>query len=222
MWLIYVSALLLCVLLSALFSGSETGMYCVNRLKLRLRSDRGRIRAVRLQGLFENEQRALAVILIGTNLANYLTTIMMAMLLGRQMGLSDRQVEFYTTLMVTPLLFVFGEVLPKNLFQLAADRLLYPCSLPLAIAERVFHPIVWLIERGSAWLPVAGTADTGGSRSSRPGVLHHRDHVVALLHEALAVDGPAVHGAAGRRHDFVDRVLRLSETPISAVKRYRK
>ena len=206
-WFVCLWAILVFIALSALFSGSETGIYRVNRLRLRVDADRGVTRARRLRSLLEDEQQTLAVILVGTNLANYLTTVAAAWLLSRQLALSGREVELYTTLLVTPALFVFGEVLPKNLFQRTPDRLLYVSSLALAVARRLLFPVVWGI-RGISSLVVAALAPDGQRR--RP--LGHRERVAGLLREALADSDDA------QRHgQFVEGVLGLSDTPVRAV-----
>jgi CBS domain containing-hemolysin-like protein len=206
-WLLCIGGFVVFVAASAFFSGTETGIYCVNRLRLRLSSDRGEPRAVRLQRLLEDEQGALATTLLGTNLANYLTTVSLALLLTRQIRLSEHQVEVYTTLIVTPLLFVFGEVLPKNLFQRDADRLLYPVAAMLVAAKRVFAPLVWALTMLSTRLLAAFA--TSERRTAGP---DDRYRVGALLREALA-DGDH----AGRHGEFVDRVLNLPSTPVRAV-----
>ena len=206
-WFVCLWAVLVFIALSALFSGSETGIYCANRLRLRLHSDRGLVRARRVRSLLEDEQQALAVILVGTNVANYLATVAAALLISRQFDLSDRQVELYTTLLVAPVLFVFGEVLPKNLFQRDPDRLLYRCSLALVVARKVLFPVVWGIRRISA-LVIAMVASDGQGQ----GPLNHRERVAALLREALADgDNAQAHG------QLVERALQLSDTPIRSV-----
>ena len=206
-WLLCICGLVVFVGASAFFSGSETGIYCVNRLRLRLSGDRGEPRAVRLQRLLQDEQGAMAMVLVGTNLANYLATVSLALLLARQIRLSDSQVELYTTLIVTPLLFVFGEVLPKNLFQRDADRLMYAGSMALAAARHLLAPLVWGLTALSAKLIAAFE-----SRDDGPAGPDDRHRIGALLREALA------HGDhAGQHGEFVDRVLNLPDTPVRAV-----
>ncbi len=192
---------------SGFFSGSETGIYCANRLRLRLRAHRGEPRALRLQRLLDDEQSALGVILVGTNVANYLTTVFVALLLTSRTALSDRGVEVYTTLIVAPVVFVFGEVLPKNLFQREADRLLYACSLGLAAAARLLAPVVWAIRKLSDRVVTAlGGVETPSTAVDR------RRRMVGLLREALADGDPE-----GRHGEFVERIADLSETPVRSV-----
>jgi CBS domain containing-hemolysin-like protein len=206
-WLFALAAAVVCVALSALFSGAETGIYCANRLRLRLDGDRGDVRARRLLTLLENEQQALATILVGTNVANYLTTVAAAWLLNSRPALSGREVELYTTLAVTPVLFVFGEVVPKNLFQRAPDHLLYVSSFALSVARALLYPVVWATRRLSS-LVVRVLSFEGSRRQA----LERRERVAGLLSEALA-DWKHQHHPG----QFVEGVVGLSDTPVRAV-----
>src|SRR5512140_3180200 len=107
--------------LSALFSGAETGLYCVNRLRLRVAAHEKHRQAGRLQKLLIDQAGLLSTTLIGTNLANYLapvglTTVFLSLLRGHPEVDRERLAELYTTLILTPLVFIFGEAVPKNLF----------------------------------------------------------------------------------------------------------
>ncbi len=118
------------VLLSGLFSGMETGLYCVNRLRLRLASHEDK-RSARLRRLLDDQAGSLFTTLLGTNAANYLapaclTFVFLGAATAEMSEVSRSHLEqratFLTTLILTPTLFIFGEVLPKNIFQRRADR----------------------------------------------------------------------------------------------------
>ena len=207
MWALLALGMLVFVAASGLFSGSETGLYCANRVRLRLARDRGETRAIRLQRVLDDEQTALSVILVGTNLANYLTTVFAALLLSTQFNVSDGAVEVYATLIVTPLLFVFGEVVPKSLFQRDADRLLPFCGLPLLMAKRLFAPLIWCIRIVSSQL-----LSVTGLEGDRTQSVDRRHYVAELLREGLA---GGEH--AGQHLEFVDRVMHLPEQTVGEI-----
>ena len=130
--------------LAALFSGSETGLYCVNRLRLRVAAHEKHRRAGRLQKLLTDQAGLLSTTLIGTNLTNYLapvclTTVFLSLLHAHPEVERERLAEFYTTLILTPLVFIFGEAVPKNLFQRHADRLMPLVSSFLGFSRRLFQ-----------------------------------------------------------------------------------
>ncbi|MHC4976026.1 MAG: CNNM domain-containing protein, partial [Planctomycetota bacterium] len=123
------------VLLSALMSGTETGIYCVNRVKLKVRSQRkGEAMLQRLEREIDSTTRAVASLLIGNNIANYMGSLGIAAILAT-MALSDAEAIALNALVLTPILFVFGETLPKELFRSNADRLM-PRLAPMLLLLR--------------------------------------------------------------------------------------
>jgi len=206
-WLIMAIALL-GLFLSGFFSGAETGLYRVNRLRLQLGVQQRQPTAMRIARVIDDEQGALSVTLIGTNMANYVTTTAVAFLLASRFGFGQTNAEIYTVLVMTPVVFVFGEVVPKNLFQLHADTLLARGGFLLSLFDRFFRVTgcVWTLKH---------IASVVGRRVSGPesgGAFGPKRRVASLLQEALA--GQTL---AEEQSDLIDRGCRLSDTPLHAV-----
>ncbi len=110
--------------LSALFSGLETGFYRATRVRLVLDALGGDLIARGLVWLTNRPMLFVATILVGNNLANY--TMSLAIVMGTQIACGDSAhvAELLAPLMLAPVLFVYGELLPKNLFLQAPNRLL--------------------------------------------------------------------------------------------------
>ncbi|MHC4414010.1 MAG: CNNM domain-containing protein [Planctomycetota bacterium] len=123
--------------LSALFSGLETGVYTINRVRLRVRADRGERAPKRLQREMSKPARLLATLLIGNNIANYLGTFGVAAILDG-IGFTPVGAVAINASLLVPLLFVFGETLPKDLFRTHTDRWTYLWSSFLAGCRRLF------------------------------------------------------------------------------------
>ncbi|MEM7681121.1 MAG: CNNM domain-containing protein [Planctomycetota bacterium] len=119
---------------SALYSGMETGCYQLNRIRLHVRAQRDERAAKSLSRLLNRPAVLLTTLLLGNNIANYLGTFSLSLLLEGS-GLSPLQTIVLNTIIVTPLLFVFGEVLPKDLFGAAADRIMYPMAKVLTTSR---------------------------------------------------------------------------------------
>jgi len=173
----WVGVALLGVFLSSLFSGMETGVYCVNRLRLRVRADRGETGARLLQREMDREQRLLSTLLIGNNLANYIGTLGVAAIMTG-MQLPEWQAILLNAAVLTPLLFVFGETLPKELFRAEADRLT-PSLAPTLLVSRLLATV-------SLVLPVVrlfGEAIRRVTGARAGGLASERERVAALLHE---------------------------------------
>jgi len=111
------------VIMSGLFAGSETGMYQLSRLRLRLGAEKKRPSYVMLAKCLQDGSGLLLAILIGNNLVNYLaTSIATGFFLSRIA--TANAAEYLAAAVTVPVLFVFGEVIPKNLFFFRADTLM--------------------------------------------------------------------------------------------------
>lgn len=127
--------------LSAFFSGAETGFYRISHLRLGIDADRGDRRAQRLAWFAKNPGHFVATTLVGNNLANYVTTLGVGLAAATIVGVDAGWVEVVATLLVTPVVFVFGELLPKNLFYRAPMSLLHGAAPLFVVFYRVFLPV---------------------------------------------------------------------------------
>jgi putative hemolysin len=197
---------LVAVFFSGFYSGSETGLYCADRLHLRIDSEHGDRRARRIADIFAHEREALAGMLVGTNVANYVATVCVAFLFARTLDLGPGTTELYTTAIVTPVIFVFGEVLPKTLYQRHADALLRAGSALLSGSMLLFRWPVALITRLTQpvvrWLDPAELSET---RDPRLGV-------VTLLQGAMARTE-----TSDDHLEYVERVFGLSRVRVHQV-----
>ena len=136
------------VYLSAFFSGSEIGFYRISPLRLSIEADSGDRVAQRLLHFVHQPGYFVATTLVGNNVANYITTLAVTLATAAVFGASSGYLEILGTIVVTPLIFVFGELIPKNLYYEAPHRLLrknrpwfilfYWLFLPFSF------PLVWL------------------------------------------------------------------------------
>jgi CBS domain containing-hemolysin-like protein len=140
-----ITAVILAVLglfLSAFFSGSETGFYRVTRVRLVLDAMAGdRISRV-LLWLTNRPSVFVATTLIGNNLSNYITSL--AIVLGVRywiVGPAQVTAQMVAPLVLAPLLFIYGELLPKHLFFHAPNRLLHRAGWLLLIFSILFLPL---------------------------------------------------------------------------------
>lgn len=144
--MIVFSALLLLIgiFLSAFFSGSETGFYRVSRVRLVIQNLEGDRTARRLLWLVNNPGLFVATSLIGNNLANYLTSLAIVLLAGE---VSDSSfAEMLAPVLMAPLLFVYGELMPKNLFFQAPNYFIRLAAPLFLFFTAVFVPasaILW-------------------------------------------------------------------------------
>ena len=130
--------------LSALFSGSEIGFYRTPRVRLRLDALEGDLVARGLLWLTNYPTLFVATTLIGNNIANYCTAFAIVVLVEHWVGASVTM-QVVAPIVMAPLLFVYGELLPKTLFYHMPFRLLRRWAPVLAFFAVLFSPISGLL-----------------------------------------------------------------------------
>ena len=134
--------------LSAFFSGSETGFYRVSTLQLTLQKQRGDTVAGRLFYFVAHPERFVATTLVGNNVSNYLTTLAIGLMVRAVWKDAGGGREIVATLLLTPVIFIFGELIPKSLYYRAPMSLLRAGSLRFNICYYLFlpisYPLIWI------------------------------------------------------------------------------
>ncbi|GBL54147.1 Mg2+ and Co2+ transporter CorB, contains DUF21, CBS pair, and CorC-HlyC domains [Pseudomonas citronellolis] len=139
----YLIGLLVVLLLcSAFFSSVETGVLSLDRYRLRHQAKQGNRAARRTSWLLLRTDRLLGTILIGNNLVNVIASSLATLLALRLWG--DFAVA-PTALALTLVLLIFGEITPKTYATLRPERVAFPASLPLLWLQRLFSPLLWLM-----------------------------------------------------------------------------
>jgi len=188
--------------LSAFFSGSETGFYRATRVRLVLDSVSGDWIARGLLYLSTHPSLFVATTLVGNNVANYLVSL--AIVLGAQAVVQGpgHVAEVLAPIALAPVLFIYGELLPKNLFLQAPNRLLR-LGGPLFLACTVlFLPVsllLWWLNRWLAMLvsePDEPVQTTLARRELRR--LVEEGHAVGILHPSQRSLAQGVFSVATR------------------------
>lgn len=138
------SAVLLFVVairMSAFFSGTETGFYRLSRIRLSIQSQAGNGTASRLLWFTGMPERFVAMALVGNNIANYLATIAIGLMATALVPDSVGTVEVLLTLAFAPLIFIWGELIPKTVYFRAPMRFLGKHVRSLTVWYYVLRPI---------------------------------------------------------------------------------
>ncbi len=139
---VLLGVLLFLILLSAFFSGSETGLISLNRYRLRHLAKDGHPGAVRAARLLERPDRLIGIILLGNNFVNILASAIATLLAVRLLGEAG---VWVATGVLTVVILLFAEVAPKTVAAMHPERIAYPASYVLEPLLRIFYPIVWVI-----------------------------------------------------------------------------
>ena len=147
--LLYTIIFLMLLASEAFFSGSEIALIAANPQKIRKSSKVSLARIRMTLDLLKNRERILATTLCGTNLSVVTNSILITSFLLSQLG--DRG-ELFAVMLLTPLLLIFGEIIPKTLFQQHADSIALRVAYPIWLASYVFYPLVYFITKVTQYL----------------------------------------------------------------------
>lgn len=136
---ITIACILALLIMSAFFSGSETALTAASRGKLHGLADKGSRGAKRALDLTEDNERLIGSVLLGNNLVNILATALATSLFTRLFG--DSGVAF-ATLVMTLLVLIFAEVLPKTYAITNAEAAATSVATPIRILVILLSPIV--------------------------------------------------------------------------------
>ena len=131
-WSLWSAVLVVSVVLRGLYAGMETGVYVLNKVRLDLRAESGDRQALMVQKLLTRPNNLLSVLLIGTNVPSYAATFAVSAMFV--LAGARQWAEWYTLAVATPLLFVFGESVPKNVFRRLAETLVYALAWFLRVS----------------------------------------------------------------------------------------
>jgi len=134
--------LIVMVVISAYFSGSETGMMTLNRYRLRHMAKQGNRAAKRVEKLLRKPDRLISLVLIGNNLVNILASAIGTIVGMRLYGNAGVAIA---TGVLTFVVLVFAEVLPKTIAALYPEKVAFPSSVLLGPLQIVMMPLVWLL-----------------------------------------------------------------------------
>ena len=144
MWWAYL-VIFIMVCLSAYFSASEIAFNSANKLRLRKAAENGSKTAKIASDITEKFTTALSAILIGNNLANIAvstcTTLIVVSLFRNQVALAST----IATILVTIVILIFGEILPKVLAKRNADTVVRIIAIPTRILTVILSPFVFVV-----------------------------------------------------------------------------
>ena len=132
-------AIALLLVASAFFSGSETALTAASRGKLRSAADKGSKGAERALKVTEDNERLIGSVLLGNNVVNILATSLATAVLTKLFGQNGVAVA---TLVMTGLVLIFSEVLPKTLAITYPEAVASRVAAPIALVIFVFSPLV--------------------------------------------------------------------------------
>ena len=131
--------MLICLIAEGFFSGSEIGVVSADRMKLRHAAAKGSKGARLALQMLAKPEWLLSTTLVGTNIAVVTNTTVATALM---MDLFGPAYAWLAVVLVAPLIWVFGEIVPKSVFQQRADSITPRVIFLLRFFSRIFFPIL--------------------------------------------------------------------------------
>jgi putative hemolysin len=143
---LYIIAIAGLMIIAGFFNGVETGFYLMNAARVRLMSLRGSVHARSLSRMLDKPGYLLATLLVGVNIAVFLSANLATTLVnGWFPNMEPFEKVLITTIMLDPLILVFAEMLPKNLYRRRANTLMAASSRPLLLSYFIFLPVSFIL-----------------------------------------------------------------------------
>ena len=209
-WELYAWYALACVSLAAgaVFSGAEIGVYSLSKVRLRLRTAKKEPNALVLDEWLKKPTYPIEGLLILQNIAGFGFSAAVTGILS-DYGYSEVAQALISIAFVTPMILLFGDIVPKDLFHTHTDRWTYrlvpllKCSFKI-ITVIPLLPLVSLLSRWSMKLV--------GTRKAETQVVGPRSEIVSLFQESTATGV-----LSNTQQDLVQRALRLARISVREV-----
>jgi Mg2+/Co2+ transporter CorB len=202
-------AIVLCLLLSFFFSGSETALTASSRARMMRLEKGGNHRAGFVNRLMQMRERLLGTILLGNNLVNIAAS---ALATGILLDWFGEVGVVYATLAMTAVIVVFSEILPKTVAINAPDRISLVVARPISWLVKVLGPLLMGIETLVRWV------------LSLVGIKVGENQPILSAHEELRGAVDLLHHEGGvEKHDLdmFGGVLDLRDLTVSDVMLHR-
>ena len=171
--------LIVLLMLSAFFSGSETALMSLNRYQLRHKAREGHRGARLAERLLKRPDRLIGLILLGNNLVNFFAASLVGVTAFK---IGGEPAAALGAVGLTLVVLIFSEAAPKTLAALHPERLAFPAAIIYYPLLKITYPIVWLTNAASnGVLFLLGVRDSNNDLHSLT-----REELRTVVHEAGA------------------------------------
>ncbi|WP_305907761.1 hemolysin family protein [Methylomarinum sp. Ch1-1] len=196
--------MLLLLLLKGFFSGSEIALVSSDKIKLRHQARMGNKGAQAVLKLFQTPDILLGTTLVGTNIATVALTTLGTLLL---VDLFGNDADLYALLIYSPLFLIFGEIVPKSVYQQHATLIAPYLIRILALFTKLFFPLIFIFSRIARFI-----AHLTGSVKADSSLFISREQIRSIVE--LAEMGSNLDVFDRYR---IKRAIRFSDTTVGQV-----
>ena len=192
--------LLILLVFSAFFSGSETALMAIDRLRIKYLVQKKRKGAVLLEDTLSRPDRLLGAILVGNNLVNIAASVIAT---GLLISLFGDDGEWLTIVILTPVLLVFAEVVPKTYSAQQAEKVSFLVLRPIRWVMLLLTPVITVL----SWATYLLTLWAGKKGEPAPIITEDEIHSLITVGEQSGVMDQ-------EKREMLHGVLGLSETRV--------
>lgn len=186
---------------SAFFSASETALSTINRVRMKNAAEEGDKKAKKVLKIADDYERTISTILIGNNIVNIAASSLATVLLMKIFPVNGAAVS---TVIMTVLVLIFGEVTPKTFAKQNADKLAGYVAGPIDFLRTLFSPLVFLLVKLTNLLTSKSVAE------DKPSVTEEE---LKSIIETIEEEGVLEEGES----DLVQSALEFDEIEVQEV-----
>lgn len=198
--------LLVLFFVSAFFSGSESALISINKVRLRHMMEKKKRGAQRVYGLISRMDKLIATILVGNNLVNTGLTAIATVLLTNLWG-EGTQGLFFATIVISVVLIIFGDLIPKTLATSQPEKVAFLVRHLIAFFILIFSPVTRLL-----------TAISNGCIRLFGGNPHHRSPLATEEEIKMMIQIGKEEGYYGENErKMLERIFHFDDTEVRDV-----
>ena len=199
--------LLVLLLFSAFFSGSEIAFIASNKLKLEVKARKNNLAAKSAHYFIHNPNNFFSTILIGNNIVNITFASISAIFLFKLFGLSNVEIMLISTFLI----LMFGELFPKYFSRELADRVVLLTALPVRIFSIILFPFAKIITAISSFF-----TQSSDLKEEKINYLFNKEDIEFLVEESMEA------GVVKKSEsDVISKVLELGDQRVNEAMRPR-
>lgn len=197
---VVIAIIVISLILQAFFAGSEIALISCDRVKIRSLAEEGSKSARLVLSAFNQVEHFLSTTLVGINLSLIISTIVLTFYIQEKYGQGG---ELYTVLILSPFIIVFGQIVPKAVFQKRRNTIILWAIYPLWVASKIFYPILIFINIFTKKL-LNLVGSTGSTFITREELID-------------VIEGDTTKPTVDYKERIIKRIFRFSETAVDEI-----
>lgn len=197
---VVIAIIVISLILQAFFAGSEIALISCDKVKMRSLAEEGSKSAKLVLTAFGQIEQFISTTLVGINLSLITSTIVLTFYIHEKYGQGG---ELYTVLILSPLIIVFGQIVPKAVFQKKRNTIVLWAIYPLWVASKLFYPILIFVNIFTKkLLNLVGKTDS---------TFITREELIDVI------EGDSNEPTVDYKERIIKRIFRFSETTVDEI-----